>query len=75
MHGQFESIIPLLMYHNNLQAQEAMDHAAEMLHACYNSFNEVELELYKEIPADLQPSMNRYVKACKDLIVCNLRWR
>jgi hypothetical protein len=75
MHGQFESIIPLLMYHNNLQAQEAMDHAAEMLHAYYNSFNEVELELYKEIPVDLQPSMNRYVKACKDLIVCNLRWR
>ncbi|KAF2468385.1 terpenoid synthase [Lindgomyces ingoldianus] len=74
MHGQFESLIPLLMYHNNLQAQEAMAIAGDMLHECYIKFNEVEVELYKEIPVDFQTTMNRYVKACKDLIVCNLHW-
>ncbi|KAF2704365.1 terpenoid synthase [Pleomassaria siparia CBS 279.74] len=74
MHGQFESLIPLLMYHNNLQAQEAMALAGDMLHECYNNFNQVELELYNEVPAELRPTMKRYVKACKDLIVCNLHW-
>ena len=75
MHGEFESLIPLLMYHSNLQAQGAMDLAGDMLHECYNKFNEVEVELYKEVPKDLRPTMNSYVKACKDLVVCNLHWR
>lgn len=75
MHGQFESLIPLLMYHDNIQPQQAMRRAGDMLHKCYSTFNEVEEELYKEVPVDLQPTMNRYVKACKDLIVCNLYWR
>lgn len=75
MHGQFESLIPLLMYHNNIHAQEAMTLAGNMLHDCYNRFNQVEVELYKDVPVDLRPTMNRYVKACKDLIVCNLHWR
>ena len=75
MHGQFESLIPLLMYHENIQPQEAMKRAGDMLHECYNTFNEVEKELYKEVPADLKPTMIRYVKACKDLVVCNLHWR
>lgn len=63
------------MYHEKIQPQAAMQRAGEMLHKCYRTFNEVEEELYKEVPADLQPTMNRYVKACKDLIVCNLHWR
>lgn len=75
MHGQFESLIPLLMYHGNIQPQEAMQRAGDMLHECYRTFNELEKEFYKEIPAELQPTMSRYIKACKDLVVCNLHWR
>ena len=75
MHGQYESLVPLLMYHKDLRAQEAMALAADMLHECYNKFNEVEAELYKEVDKDLLPTMNQYVKAMKDLVVCNLYWR
>lgn len=45
-----------------------------MLHECYNRFNEVEVELYKEVPVDLRSTMDCCVKACKDLIICNLHW-
>jgi hypothetical protein len=75
MHGQFESLIPLLMYHNNISAQEAMDLAGDMLHEWYNNFNEVEVELYREVPADIRSTMSQYVKAGKDLVMCNLHWR
>jgi hypothetical protein len=75
MHGQFESLIPLLMYHGKLTAQEAMTRAGDMVHDCYRKFDEVEEEMYKEVPADLRPTMKRYLAACKDLVVCNLHWR
>ena len=63
------------MYNNKIGAQEAMTLAGDMLHECYNKFNEIEIELYKDIPADLRPTMITYLKACKDLVVCNLHWR
>ena len=75
MHGQFESLVPLLMYHNNLGPQAAMECAANMLHESYNRFNEAEQELYKEVDADNLDKMKSYVQACKDLIMCNLHWR
>lgn len=74
-HGQFESMVPLLMYHHNLSAQDAMNRAAEMCHECYREFDEVEEEMYKKIPTYLRPTMERYLMACKDLIVCNVHWR
>ena len=75
MHGQYESLIPLLMYHDGLYAQKAMDRAGDMLHECYRKFNELEIEFYKEeVPAELHPTFVKYLKACKDLIVCNLHW-
>lgn len=75
MHGQFENLVPLLMYHNNLGPQAAMDEAAKMLHGSYNRFNEAEQKLYEEVDAGSLDTMKSYVQACKDLIMCNLHWR
>ena len=75
MHGQFESIVPLLMYHNKLQPQAAVDRCTTMIHACYERFYDEEQKLYK----DVEPQNLEEVKACiqvfKDLVMCNLHWR
>lgn len=75
MHGQFESLVPLLMFHDNLGPQAAMGRAAMMLHESYNRFNEAEQLLYEEVDSGSLDITKSFVQACKDLIMCNLHWR
>lgn len=75
MHGQFESLVPLLMFHEHLGPQDAMERGAGMLHESYRRFNEAEQLLYKDVDPDSLGVTKSYVRACKDLIVCNLHWR
>ncbi|MCJ1307922.1 hypothetical protein MMC25_001570 [Agyrium rufum] len=74
IHGQYESLVPLLMYHNKLDPQAAMDRASEMVHESYNSFNKAEQALYEEVEPEQLENVKAYVLACKDLIMCNLHW-
>ena len=75
INGQFENLVPLLMYHENLRPQAAVERAVDLLHESYNRFYEAELALYEQLgPEDLDV-MKAYLQACKDLITCNLHWR
>lgn len=74
MHGQFESLVPLLMFHEHLGPQVAMERAARMLHESYNRFNDAEQLLYAEVDSDSLDITKSFVQACKDLIMCNLHW-
>jgi hypothetical protein len=49
-----------------------------MIHDSYARFTTAEHSLYHDVDApNLQhlPAVQAYVRACKDLIMCNLRWR
>jgi hypothetical protein len=67
------------MYHHpHLSPQSALHHAASMIHDSYARFTTAEHSLYHDVDApNLQhlPAVQAYVRACKDLIMCNLRWR
>ena len=75
MHGQYESLVPLVMYHNNLSPQAAVAFSTRMIHDSYERFYVSEKALYKEISEDEIENMEAYLHACKDLIMCNLHWR
>ena len=75
MHGQFESLIPLLMYHERLSAQAAMDCAVAMTFESCKRFNAAEKALYAYVDADSLPGVQAYVQACQDLLVSGLHWR
>lgn len=74
IHGQFESLVPLLMYHDGLTPQAAVDRGTKMIHDSYDRFYDRERRLLEEVsPVELDS-----VKAClqvfKDLVMCNLHW-
>ncbi|MCJ1404736.1 hypothetical protein MMC11_007962 [Xylographa trunciseda] len=75
MHGQFESLVPLMMYHNDLGVQAAVDRGTEMIHESYHRFDQAEQELYHEVSSENLGTVKAYLAACKDLIMCNLHWR
>lgn len=74
VHGQFESLIPLLMYHESLMPQAAVDRTSEMIHASYQRFYRIEMELYAEVDPENIDVVKTYVHAFKDLVMCNLHW-
>ena len=75
MHGQFESLVPLMMYHNGLEVQAAVDRGTEMIHESYHRFYQAEQELCHEVSSEDLENVKAYLAACKDLIMCNLHWR
>ena len=79
IHGQFESMIPLLMYHQKLSPQAAIDRSVAMLHESYERFYTAEQKLYDEVKADDDPDhlieVKAYVQLFKDIVMGNLHWR
>jgi len=74
MHGQYESLVPLMMYHNDLEVQAAVDRGTEMIHESYHRFDQAEEALYHEVSSENLENVKTYLAACKDLIMCNLHW-
>jgi hypothetical protein len=73
MQGQFESLTPLLMYHHkHLTPQTATDRAATMIHESYHRFEDTEQRLYRDVDAESLPVIKAYLRAYKDIIMCNL---
>ena len=74
MHGQYENVVPLLMYHEGLAPQAAVDKTTEMIHESYERFYQLEAKLYEAVdPAELE-NVKTYVHAFKDLVMCHLHW-
>lgn len=76
MHGLYENIVPLLMYHEHLGPQAAVDRVGEMVHESYARFHEAEEALLgDDVEERDRELVERYLLACKDKIMCNLHWR
>ena len=75
IHGQFESLVPLLMYHQKLQPQAAVERCTAMIHDSYERFYKEEQELYEDIEPEHLDNLKAYVQVFKDLVMCNLHWR
>ncbi|KAK0514066.1 hypothetical protein JMJ35_003788 [Cladonia borealis] len=74
LNGQLENLIPLLMYHDKIGPQAAVDRATDMLHECYAMFNEEEEKLYSEISPENINDVKQYIRASKHPIMSNLYW-
>ncbi len=75
MHGQFESLVPLLMYHQKIKPQEAVDRTTAMIHDSYGRFYKKEQALYEDVDPEHLDNLKACVQVFKDLVMCNLHWR
>ena len=75
MHGQFESLVPLLMYHQKLEPQEAVDQGVAMIHESYQRFYKEEQRLYESVDEEFVDEVKACIQVFKDLVMCNLHWR
>ena len=74
IHGQYESLVPLLMYHEGLNPQAAVNRGTEMIHESYERFYQLEARLYEAVDLAELENVKTYVHAFKDLVMCNLHW-
>ena len=72
--GDYESLVPLLMYHERLAPQAAVDRGLDMLYESYERFYELEQQLYEMVSSEDLLNVKAYVHACKDLVMSNLHW-
>ena len=74
LHGQYESLVPLLMYHEDLSPQAAVDRGSEMIHQSYERFYLLEKQLYEQARTEDLENLRAYLQSFKDLAMCNLHW-
>ena len=72
--GDYESLVPLLMYHECLTPQAAVDRGLDMLRESYERFYELERQLYELVSPEDLLNVKAYVHAFKDLVMSNLHW-
>ncbi|KAL8791312.1 MAG: hypothetical protein Q9195_005931 [Heterodermia aff. obscurata] len=74
IHGQYESLVPLLMYHEGLNPQAAVNRVTEMMHESYERFHRLEARLYELVDLAELENVKTYVHSFKDVVMCNLHW-
>jgi cytochrome c556 len=74
---EVDNIIPILVYHHNISAQEAVNMAIKDLEKSYKTFTAAVERLKSAVdaePEDVRRDVNVWVDACVDLIVRNVAW-
>ena len=73
-HGQYDNIVPLLMYHEGLNPQAAVDRVVAMLREGYERARRLEEQLYAMVSLADLPAVKAYVHDCKNVVTANLHW-
>jgi hypothetical protein len=74
---EMDNIVPLLVYHHDLSAQEAVDMALEMLAKSWEDFCAAESRLRDAVEgasADVKISVDLWVDACLDVLLGHVAW-
>ncbi|KAL9583495.1 MAG: hypothetical protein Q9212_002666 [Teloschistes hypoglaucus] len=72
--GQYDSLVPLLMYHRGLTLQAAVDQAVQMLHEVYDRLQKFEVYLSRQLTSEHAEEVKACVQTYKNLAICNLNW-
>ncbi|KAL9576573.1 MAG: hypothetical protein Q9212_006987 [Teloschistes hypoglaucus] len=73
-HGQYDSLVPFLMYHDGLNAQLAVDRAAQMCRESYDRFYQLGAQLYEQVGSQDEEIVKAHVHGLKDVVMGNLHW-
>jgi type II secretory pathway predicted ATPase ExeA len=74
---EVDNIIPILVYHHNISAQDAVNMTIKMLEESYKSFNAAVERLERAVDAEskeVKRDVEILVDACVDLLVGNVAW-
>lgn len=74
---EVDNIIPILVYHHNISAQDAVNVTLEMLKESYKSFNAAVERLERAVDAEskeVKRDVEILVDACVDTLVGNVTW-
>jgi hypothetical protein len=75
--GEVDNIISLLVYNEDLSAQEAADITIDMIQQSYQRFRtaikQLRVATYKEDPS-IQRDVNKWIDACIDILVGKIAW-
>lgn len=75
--GEIDNIISLLVYNEDLSAQEAADIIIDMIQQSYQRFRtaikQLRFATHKEDPS-IQRDVNTWIDACMDILVGNIAW-
>lgn len=72
--GQYDNLVPFLMYHDDLNAQLAVDRAVQMCRESYNRFYQLEAQLYEQVGSHDEGIVKAHVHGLKDVVMGNLLW-
>ncbi|KAM5435861.1 hypothetical protein MferCBS31731_006119 [Microsporum ferrugineum] len=73
--GHVDNIIPLLIHHKGLSAQEAVNHAVQMVKEAYLTFQALEpLVVRLGMNAGIAKEVQRFLGGCKDLAIGTTKW-
>ncbi|KAL9578090.1 MAG: hypothetical protein Q9203_007221 [Teloschistes exilis] len=73
-HGQYDNLVPFLMYHDDLNAQSAVDRAVQMCRESYDRFYQLEAQLYEQVGSQDEGIVKAHVHGLKDVVMGNLYW-
>lgn len=68
-------MVPLLVHHNGLTVQEAVDKVATIIHDTYQAFQALEpriIELGQTY--DIEPQVQAYLESCRDMCIGFFHW-
>jgi hypothetical protein len=74
---EVDNIIPILVYHHNVSAQEAVDMTVQILEGSYKAFTAAVERLRCTVDAeseDVKRDVEVWVDACVDMLVGNVAW-
>lgn len=71
--GQFESWIPLTMYHRHLSVQAAMDSTGQMVRDASAKILKAEKALYAQVDAANLPAVQTFILGIKHIVLCCLQ--
>lgn len=74
MQSQYDSLVPLLMHHQGLTLQEAVDRAVQMLHEVYDRLQKHSIHLSRQLTLKHAEEVKACIRIYMDMVTSNLNW-